>query len=119
MYALYLSAMKNQRLLNQFRHIAISEGWSYVLLLGVGMPLKYGLEWPEPNYVIGMAHGFLFVLYVVWALWTGFALKWKLSTFFWAGLASLLPFGTFIADRKIFKPMASRLSIKENEASPM
>ena len=111
--------MKNQRLLNQFRNIAISEGWSYVLLLGVGMPLKYGLEWPEPNYVIGMAHGFLFVLYVVWALWTGFALKWKLATFFWAGLASLLPFGTFIADRKIFKPMASRLSFKENEGSSM
>ncbi len=111
--------MKNRRLLNQFRKIAISEGWSYVLLLGVGMPLKYGMDWPEPNYVIGMAHGLLFVLYAIWALWAGLALKWKLATFFWAGLAALLPFGTFVADAKIFKPMANRLSIKESEGGPM
>lgn len=106
---LYLSVMKKHRLLSQFRYIALSEGWSYLLLLGVGMPLKYGMDWPGPNYVIGLAHGLLFVLYAVWGCWAGIQLRWRLSTFFWAGLAALLPFGTFVADWKIFKPMADRL----------
>jgi len=29
--------------------------------------------------------------------------KWKLLTIFWALLASIIPFGTFVADKKIFK----------------
>jgi integral membrane protein len=106
---LYLSAMKKSRLLHQFRKIAIAEGWSYILLLGLGMPLKYGMDWPEPNYVIGLAHGLLFVLYIIWGFWAGLKLRWSFATFFWVGLASLLPFGTFIADAQLFKPMAKKL----------
>jgi integral membrane protein len=110
--ALYLVDMKNTHVLNQFRFIALAEGWSYILLLGVGMPLKYGMGWMEPNYIIGLAHGLLFVLYGVWAMWAGLKVNWPLKTFFWAGLAALVPFGTFVADRKIFKPMAERLGLK-------
>ncbi len=102
--------MKDYRLLTQFRFIAIAEGWSYLLLLGVGMTLKYGADWPEPNYLIGMAHGVLFVLYAIWGFWSGIQLRWRWKTYFWTGLAALVPFGTFIADRKIYKPQADRLA---------
>ncbi|NBB89009.1 MAG: DUF3817 domain-containing protein [Bacteroidetes bacterium] len=102
--------MGDYRLLTYFRFIAIAEGWSYLLLLGVGMTLKYGAGWPEPNYVIGMVHGVLFVLYAFWGLWVGIQLRWRWITYFWAALAALVPFGTFIADRKMYKPQADRLS---------
>ena len=44
------------------RIVAWSEGISF-LLFGISMPLKYGYDMPEPNYVIGMAHGVLFILF--------------------------------------------------------
>ena len=37
---------------------------SYLMLFGVTMPLKYVFDMPLPNYIVGMAHGFLFVAYV-------------------------------------------------------
>ena len=39
--------------------LGVLEGISYLLLLGVCMPLKYGFDMPEPTSIIGMAHGVL------------------------------------------------------------
>lgn len=52
---------------SNFRIISILEGISFLLILGVTMPLKYYFENPAPNKFIGMAHGVLFVLYVMMA----------------------------------------------------
>ncbi len=35
------------------------------MLVGVGMPLKYGAGWPLGVRVFGMLHGLLFVVFVV------------------------------------------------------
>lgn len=88
--------------LGLLRIIGLLEGISYLLLLGIAMPLKYMAQMPEFIYPTGLAHGLLFTLYVIFVLIVSWQLKWKLVTIFWALLASLLPFGTFIADKKIF-----------------
>ena len=90
-------------MLKLLRITGFLEGISYLLLLGVAMPLKYALAIPGPTFAIGMAHGVLFVGYVILVLIVGVKLKWKLMTICWALLASLLPFATFIADAKIFR----------------
>ena len=86
--------------LGRFRLIGFLEGLSYILLLGIAMPLKYALGMPEAVRVIGMAHGVLFVLYIALSIQATFVYKWPLKRllFFW--IASLLPFGTFYADYK-------------------
>ena len=80
---------------------AIMEGISY-LSFGISMPLKYKLDIPEPNLFIGMAHGVLFIAYCVWVLIVAKELKWNFKTIFLALLASLIPFGTFVAHKKLF-----------------
>ena len=50
--------------LGRLRIVAFVEGCSY-LLLGITMVLKYRFSMPRPNYVVGMAHGVLFVLLVL------------------------------------------------------
>ncbi len=92
--------------LGRLRLAAILEGISY-LLFAVTMPLKYLYEIPQPNYYVGMAHGVLFILYIVLCLQCAFLYKWKTGTTFWALVASIVPFGTFIANAKIFKPKQS------------
>ena len=89
--------------LSRLRMLAWLEGTSFLLLMGIGMPLKYMYEMPGPNYVIGMAHGFLFIAYCIWVMIVRAEKKWDIKKTFLALLSSLLPFGTFVADAKIFK----------------
>jgi integral membrane protein len=97
--------MVNQLLktaLGRLRIIAFIEGCSY-LLLGFTMILKYKFSMPQPNYVVGLAHGILFVLYIVLLLQVSFLHRWSIIKMLMAFLASLIPFGTFYADKVIFR----------------
>ena len=87
--------------LGRLRIIAFLEGCSF-LLLGFTMILKYKFDMPLPNYIVGMIHGLLFILYIFLVLQVAYIKKWKIITIFWALVASLIPFGTFYADKKIF-----------------
>jgi integral membrane protein len=89
-------------LLKFLRIVAIIEGCTY-LAFAVTVPMKRAYGMAEPNYYNGMAHGVLFILYVVLCFMVARDKKWNLKTLFWAQVASLLPFGTFVADAKIFK----------------
>ncbi|WP_411031773.1 DUF3817 domain-containing protein [Spongiimicrobium sp. 3-5] len=89
-----------------FRLMAILEGISYLLLFGLGMPLKYLAQIPEPNIYIGYAHGFLFIAFVVLAAVFCYEKKWGLRRFVIFFIASLLPFGTFYVDQKYLGKVA-------------
>jgi len=80
------------------------EGISY-LLLGVTMPIKYVLGLPVPNYIVGMAHGWLFIMYIALTVQNARIHQWSLKETFYVLVASLVPFGTFFADAKILKPI--------------
>jgi|AntRauTorckE5430_2_1112549.scaffolds.fasta_scaffold02651_3 integral membrane protein len=96
-----LELLKTQ--LGRLRIIAFAEGVSFLMLLFISMPLKYIFGMPEANAVIGMIHGLLFVLYVLGVIQAKFMFDWSLKNMFLALLASIVPFGTFWADKKIFK----------------
>ncbi|KAA1245984.1 DUF3817 domain-containing protein [Aquimarina sp. RZ0] len=83
-----------------FRFISYLEGISYLLILFVTMPLKYFFESPGPNKIIGMAHGFLFLLYIVFAFLVKPEKKWNIKTLMIVLLCSVIPFGTFWMDKK-------------------
>ncbi|MDY8136212.1 DUF3817 domain-containing protein [Aquimarina sp. 2201CG5-10] len=90
-----------------FRLISYLEGISYLLILFVTMPLKYFFSSPEPNKVIGMAHGLLFLLYIVFAIVIKPEKKWDSKTLGIVLLCSIIPFGTFWMDKKYLKPSSS------------
>lgn len=87
------------------RVLALWEGVSFLLILFFTMPMKYMAGIPEPNMVIGMAHGFLFIGYITVVLLARSEYGMSLSETFWSLVASVLPFGTFVADSRIFKPI--------------
>jgi integral membrane protein len=92
----------SQTWLGKLRIIAFTEGCSY-LLFAITMPLKYMCDIKGPNKVIGMAHGILFVLYILLVIKVAMQEKWPMMKTFWAFLASIIPFGTFYADKKLFR----------------
>lgn len=61
------------------------------------------MGYPTPNMIVGMAHGALFVFYVMAVLYYGIDEKWKIGKVFLALIASIVPFGTFWADKKLFR----------------
>lgn len=89
--------------LHILRLLALLEGISYLILLGIAMPLKYYYDKPNAVKVVGMAHGILFVLYVINLLLVHMKYKWPLLKTIGAFIASLIPFGTFYADKKWFR----------------
>ncbi|HYK75714.1 MAG TPA: DUF3817 domain-containing protein [Daejeonella sp.] len=88
--------------LGRFRMIAFAEGCSY-LLLGFTMILKYSFLMPQPNYIVGMVHGLLFITYTLLLVQVALQLKWPFQKILLVFSASLIPFGTFYADKKYLR----------------
>ena len=89
--------------LNRLRSIGILEALSFLLLLGIAMPLKYLCGAPELVRIVGMAHGILWLLYIALAALGQLDYKWPARTTALLLLASLLPFGPLIADAKLLR----------------
>ena len=77
----------------RFRIVAFWEGISYLLLLFVAMPLKYGLGIDMAVRIVGMAHGVLFLGYCVTLALAAQRLGARRSLL--AFVLSFVPFGTF------------------------
>ena len=79
------------------------EGISYLLLLGIAMPMKYFFGFPMAVKIVGMAHGVLFIAYCLLLALQMKANKWNLLFGIYLFVATLIPFGTFVTDRKLAK----------------
>ncbi|WP_264509785.1 DUF3817 domain-containing protein [Flavobacterium sp. N1719] len=87
-----------------FRSIAFLEGISYLVLFANMLIVK-------PNdltlyktllFPIGMTHGLLFIAYVYLAFAIKTQQQWTWRDLGWIQIASLLPFGTFVMEKKYF-----------------
>ena len=83
----------------RFRIVAFWEGISYLLLLFVAMPLKYGSGIDMAVRIVGMAHGVLFLGYCVTLALAAQRLGVRLSGL--AFVLSLVPFGTFWLEARL------------------
>jgi len=89
--------------LNNLRLTGYVEGTSLLLLIGIAMPVKYMLGEPMLVRIVGSAHGFLFLCYVMllaitvirnplpwWAFPAGF-------------VGAVIPFGPFLFEYLLSK----------------
>lgn len=87
------------KLLHWLRLTSISEGFSFLLLLGVAMPLKYVFHHAIAVKIAGSIHGALFVALGAMLLLAMVRTRLPFKTALLVGIASLLPAGPFFADR--------------------
>ena len=83
------------------RKIALTEAVSFLVLLGVAMPLKYFLDIPIAVKVVGWIHGVLFMIFCGALLQTMLVAKWPFVRSVLIFIAALLPFGPFMVDRRM------------------
>lgn len=91
------SALKNLTIMGYL------EGTSFLLLLGIAMPLKYMMGITEAVKYVGMAHGALFIAYILVLLIATSKIKMPLWAMPAGVLGSFLPFGPFIFDHLLKK----------------
>lgn len=89
-------------MLKTFKIIAFLEGMSYLIIFGNMLFIKHSNPelYQTLLYPVGMAHGLLFVAYILLAILLKSKMKWKTLDFLLILLASLVPFGTFWVEVK-------------------
>jgi integral membrane protein len=93
--------MANANPIPFLRRIAKVEAISFLLLLGVAMPLKYIAGIPMAVKVVGWMHGVLFVIFCGALLHTMVAARWSISRAAPIFISALLPFGPLVLDRRM------------------
>ena len=85
----------------KFGLINTMEGYSYLLLLFVAMPMKYLLGIPLAVKIVGMIHGILFITFLLLLVIAWQDKKWAFTENIIFFIASLIPFGTFFTKKRI------------------
>jgi len=101
--------------LDRYRVMAYIVGVGLVILVFVGVPLKYWAHSPGVAKVVGTAHGFLYIVYLVTCL--ELALRYRLGIPRMAGLicAGFVPFLAFVVERNT----TAHLREAANNAAPV
>jgi len=87
--------------IGRLRAIGLVEGVSFLVLLGVAMPLKYFAGLPQAVKVVGWIHGLLFITFCMVLLQTRLDAKWNAWRTTTILVAALLPFGPFVIDGRL------------------
>lgn len=86
--------------IGRLRLIGLLEGSSFLILLGVAMPLKYAAGLPMAVKYVGWAHGALFLLFLLALAQAAAETDWGFKKIAGAFIASVIPLGTFVMDRQ-------------------
>jgi integral membrane protein len=84
----------------RYRAIAYIVGVALILLVVVGVPLKYLADQPLIVATVGPLHGFLYMVYLVASFDVGRRANWPLPRMGLVMLAGTIPFLSFYAERK-------------------
>jgi integral membrane protein len=90
-----------QGALTRYRIIAWVVGVVLLVLVLVGMPLKYIGDQDAVVAIVGPIHGFLFMVYVVLTFDLARRAKWPFGRMLLVMLAGTIPFLSFWAERKV------------------
>lgn len=90
-----------------FKIIAYLEGISYLsLFFNMFVIKQIDIDlYKKILFPLGMAHGLLFILYIVLAIFLAIEFKWSLKKTIYIVVASVLPFGTFYSESKWVEQM--------------
>ncbi|HEY8471798.1 MAG TPA: DUF3817 domain-containing protein [Natronosporangium sp.] len=84
----------------RFRVIAYLVG-VVLLLLTLGVVLRYGFDYPTLSKTVSPIHGFLYMVYLVAVYDLGRRARWSPKQMILVMLAGTVPFMSFIAERAV------------------
>ena len=85
----------------RYRVMAYVTGVLLLVLVFVGMPLRYLADQPTVVAIVGPLHGFLYMVYLVTAFDLAVRAKWPFVRTLLVLLAGTVPLASFVAERKV------------------
>jgi integral membrane protein len=89
----------------RYRVMAYVVGVGLLVLVLVGVPLNHLADQPAVVAVVGPAHGFLYIVYLLTALDLAVRSRWALVPTVLVLLAGTVPFVSFVAERRVVRSM--------------
>ncbi len=101
----------------RYRIMAYVVGCLLVVLVCVGLPLKYG-PWHNDTVVLWTAipHGWLYMILLITAFDLGRRARWSWRRLILIALAGTVPFLSFVAERSATKDVRAKLATQEADA---
>ena len=93
--------MRRKNPIDLLRLTALVEAVSFLVLVGLAMPLKYFAGMPGAVKVVGWVHGVLFVAFCLALAHTMRLARWPVGRGAMVFAAALLPFGPFLVDGRM------------------
>ena len=94
--------------IKRYRFLANLVGTLLVLLV-IAMVAKYAFDHPGPVGVVAPVHGLFFAIYVAFAYDLTRRASWPLKRFLVIVAGGVVPFMTFIVERKVTRELRSRM----------
>jgi integral membrane protein len=111
------SAHTASRAVARLRTVGVAEGISFLVLLGVAMPLKYWAGLPLAVKVVGWVHGVLFIAYCVCLVQAARKMRWDLERCVGLLIAALLPFGPFVMARGLERDAEKATALRARDVA--
>ncbi len=101
----------------RYRIMAYTVGVLLVVLICVGLPLKYLAGDNRVVYWTAVPHGWLYMVLLLTALDLGRRAHWSWKRLLLIALAGTVPFLSFVAERSATRDVRRRLGLAEGEPS--
>lgn len=88
-------------MLTRVRWLSLIDAVTYVVLVGVAMPLKYAADMPMAVRVVGMVHGVVWMLFMCQLMRARFEAEWPSSRIWLLSIVALVPVIPFFLDRSV------------------
>jgi integral membrane protein len=87
--------------LRMYRVAAWVTGVGLLVLVLIAMPLKYFFGQPLLVSIVGITHGYLYMIYIVCTLLLAERCRWKVFDAVLILLAGTIPVASFVAERRV------------------
>ncbi len=101
----------------RYKCMAYIVGTGLIILVFVGIPLQYGANTPQVAQYVGVAHGFLYIVYLLAALDLARRARFTLLQMAAMVGAGFLPFLAFIIERRVERRVREVVDLRAQEAA--
>ncbi|HET9303553.1 MAG TPA: DUF3817 domain-containing protein [Propionibacteriaceae bacterium] len=102
----------------RYRIMAWIVGTLLVVLVCVGLPLKYLGDYPAVVTWTAIPHGYLYMILLITAVDLGLRAKWSWTRLILIALAGTVPFLSFVAERSATKDIRAKLAAQAEAVEP-
>lgn len=104
----------------RYRFMAYLVGTLLIVLTCVGLPLKYFGDNDSVVTVVGIAHGYLYMVLLITAIDLGRRARWTWKRLLLIALAGTIPFLSFVAERSATRDVRRKvLALQAADAAPV